>query len=83
MVLILNFLNKYNIPIEVFLTNRKYWVVIDGDEYCEFKKQYKHRIINVDDITEIFPHFLTGNESEEELTDYYNQRENISIGIED
>lgn len=81
--LLLNFLTKYNIPLEVFLTNRKYWVVIDGDECCEFKKQYKHRIINVDNIAEIFPRFLTGNESEEELIDYYNQRENISIKTED
>ena len=81
--LLLNFLTKYNIPLEVFLTNRKYWVVIDGDEYCEFDKQYKYKIINVDNIEEIFPHFLTGNESEEELIDYYNQRENIPIETED
>ena len=31
------FLKKENISLEEFLTNRKYIIVIDGDEYCVFE----------------------------------------------
>lgn len=82
--LLSNFLRTHNVSLEDFLTRREYWVVVDGDEYCEFKKQYKHRIINVDNIAEVYPKFLTGNESEEELIDNYNQRNcNIETARED
>lgn len=73
--LLYNFLESHNLSLEDFLTHREYWVVIDGDEYCEFEKQYKHQIINVNNITEVYPKFLTGNESEQELIEYYKARE--------
>lgn len=69
-----NFLRTHNVSLEDFLTRREYWVVVDGDEYCEFKKQYKHRIINVDNIAEVFPRFLNGNESEKEVVENWEQR---------
>lgn len=72
--LLYNFLEKHNLSLEDFLTHREYWVVIDGDEYCEFEKQYKHGIININNIAEIFPRFLNGNESEEEIVENWNTR---------
>lgn len=73
--LLYNFLESHNLSLEEFLTHREYWVVIDGDEYCEFEKQYKHQIINVNNIAEVYPKFLTGNESERELIENYKARE--------
>lgn len=73
--LLCNFLKKCNVSLEDFLTHREYWVVIDGDEYCEFEKQYKHQIINVNNIAEVFPPFLNGNESEKEIIENWKQRD--------
>ena len=75
--LLYNFLESHNLSLEEFLTHREYWVVIDGDEYCEFEKQYKHKIINVNNIAEVYPKFLTGNESEQELIECYKARETV------
>lgn len=82
--LLSNFLKTHNVSLEDFLTRREYWIVIDGDEYNEFEKQYKHRIINVDNIAEVFPHFLNGNESEKEVIENWEQRSrNIETARED
>jgi len=64
--LLSNFLRVNNISLEEFLTHREYWVVIDGDEYCEFEKQCKHKIININNIDTIFPDRgeLNGEEKE-------------------
>lgn len=37
MSLVERFLDKENISLEEFLTNRKYIIIVDGDEYCIFK----------------------------------------------
>lgn len=47
-------LEKYNIDLKEFLTNRKYIVIVDGDEYAEFYKMQKSGLINSDNIEEIF-----------------------------
>ena len=46
-------LKKYNIPLEDFIFNDRYIVVIDGDEYCVFDTLVESDIFNkanVDDI---------------------------------
>lgn len=48
--LLYDFLNEEGITLEEFLTNKKYVIVIDGDEYAEFEKWVKSGLINVDDI---------------------------------
>lgn len=44
------FLEKENITLEEFLINKKYIVIQDGDEYCEFEKIKKTGLINLDAI---------------------------------
>lgn len=45
-----SFLKKENISIAEFLLNKRYVVVVDGDEYCIFKNMKKHGLINTDNI---------------------------------
>ena len=51
--LLQHFLNKNNISLEEFLFNPKYIVIIDGDEYCEFKTLCNSGIIDKNKI-EVF-----------------------------
>ena len=44
------FLQKENISLEEFLTNRKYIVICDGDEYCYWQDIKKCGLINMDAI---------------------------------
>lgn len=44
------FLEKEEITIEEFLTNKKYAVVVDGDEYCIYKDMKKIGLIAMDAI---------------------------------
>lgn len=44
--LLQDFLDKQNITLEEFLTNKKYLVVVDGDAYCEFEKLLNSGLIN-------------------------------------
>lgn len=50
------FLRKKNIDLKEFLTNKKYIIVVDGDEFCVLFKEIKHGLINKDFIKEIYPH---------------------------
>ena len=54
--LLKNFLKTKGITLEEFLTNKKYVVVIDSDEICEFDKYLRSNLINKDFISEIFGH---------------------------
>lgn len=54
MGLLKNFLKERGIRLKEFLTNKKYVVVIDGDEYCDFDKYLKAGLIDRDFITEIY-----------------------------
>ena len=49
------FLKKEGIDLKEFLTKKKYVVVIDGDEYCEFKNMMRSGLINTDNIDYMFP----------------------------
>ena len=44
------FLKMENITLEEFLINKKYIVIQDGDEYCDFVKAKKTGLINLDFI---------------------------------
>ena len=47
-----NFLRYKGITLKEFLTNKKYVIVVDGDEYEEFKKMKNAGLINQDFIEE-------------------------------
>ncbi len=55
MGLLKNFLIKERITLKEFLLKKKYIVVIDGDEYCDWAKYKNARIINVDLIDHEYP----------------------------
>lgn len=44
------FLEKENITITEFLKNKRYIVIVDGDEYCIYKDMKKNGLINMDNI---------------------------------
>lgn len=50
--LLRSFLEKKDITLEEFLINKKYCVVIDGDEYCEWEKMKETALINKDNIVD-------------------------------
>lgn len=52
--LLKNFLKDNEISLKEFLTNKKYVVVIDGDEYCDFDKYLRFGLIDKNFITEIY-----------------------------
>lgn len=49
------FLESEGITLEEFLINKKYIVIQDGDEYCEWYKAKKTGIINTDAIDHEYP----------------------------
>ena len=51
------FINKKGITLKEFLTNKKYIVVIDGDEYCDFPRYLHSGLIDINFITEIYGAF--------------------------
>ena len=52
--LLQNFLKDKNISLKEFLSNQKYIIVIDGDEYCDFNRLLNSGIIDKDFIKEIY-----------------------------
>ena len=44
------FLEKNNITLEDFLTNSKYVVIVDGDEYCIWKSMKESGLVNLNEI---------------------------------
>ena len=54
MGLLKNFIKEKGISIKEFLTNKKYIIIQDGDEYYEFEKILRAGLINRDFITEIY-----------------------------
>ena len=49
------FLKKNNISVEDFLTCKKYYVIIDGDEYCEWDKLKLSGLLNKSRIVKEYP----------------------------
>ena len=49
------FLEKNNVELKDFLLNKKYVVIVDGDEYCIYNKMKKSGIINKDNIKKEYP----------------------------
>lgn len=49
------FLEKENITLEEYLTNKKYVVIQDGDEYCYFSDMKKVGLVNMDAIDHEYP----------------------------
>ena len=49
------FLEKENITLKEFLFNKKYIIIIDGDEYCMFDKAKESGLINMSNIQKEFP----------------------------
>lgn len=47
------YLSRKNISFEDFILNPKYVVIVDGDEYQEFKKLFESNILNGDDFEDI------------------------------
>lgn len=56
------FLKKENITLEEYLTNRKYVVIQDGDEYCYWSDMKKAGLINMDAIDHEYPKYDYGME---------------------
>ena len=50
--LLTNFLKDKGISLKEFLTNKKYVVIVDGDEYCTFQRLQRSGLINLDFIVE-------------------------------
>ena len=49
------FLEKENISLEEYLTNKKYVVIQDGDEYGYFGDMKRSGLINLDAIDHEYP----------------------------
>lgn len=49
------FLKKENITLEEYLINKKYVVIQDGDEYCEYDNFKQSGLINLDIIDHEYP----------------------------
>ena len=49
------FLKKENISLEEYLTNKKYVVIQDGDEYCYWSDMKKAGLVNMDAIDHEYP----------------------------
>lgn len=51
-----SFLEKENITITEFLKNKRYIVIVDGDEYCVYKDMKRNGLVNADNIEKEYPH---------------------------
>ena len=49
------FLKKENVSLEEYLTNKKYVVIQDGDEYCYWSDMKKAGLVNTDAIDHEYP----------------------------
>lgn len=47
---VFEYIERNNISLKEFVTNPKYVVIIDGDEYQEFKKLFESNILNAEDF---------------------------------
>lgn len=52
-----DFLAKENITLKEFLSNKKYIVIVDGDEYCIYESMKSCGMINIDNIEKEYPNY--------------------------
>ena len=52
---ILRILRKEGVTLEEYLTNKKYVVIQDGDEYCYWSDMKKTGLVNMDMIDHEYP----------------------------
>ena len=52
-----SFLAKENITLKEFLSNKKYIVIVDGDEYCIYESMKRCGMINTDNIEKEYPNY--------------------------
>ena len=57
--LLQNFLSERNVSLRDFILNDKYWVIIDGDEYCLTNDYLDNKVLNKDYIVEVFNDGIT------------------------
>ena len=76
MGLLKNFLKDKGIDLKEFLTNKRYVIVIDGDEYCDFSKYLKSGLINKDFILEQYGTTDNDVKYQEWLREQENKKDN-------
>ena len=54
-----SFLEEENITLKEFLINKKYIVIVDGDEYCIYSDMKRYGMINTDNIAREYPDYDT------------------------
>lgn len=52
-----DFLAKENITLKEFLSNKKYIVIVDGDEHCIYKSMKRSGMINTDNIEKEYSNY--------------------------
>ena len=52
-----DFLAKENITLKEFLSNKKYIVIVDGDEHCIYKSMKRCGMINTDNIEKEYSNY--------------------------
>ena len=48
-----DYINRKGITMEELVLNPKYIIIVDGDEYCEFKKLFESNLLNANDFEDI------------------------------
>lgn len=52
-----NFLDEKNLSLEEFLTNKKYVIIVDGDEYCVYDDLKSSGLIDINAIEYEYPEY--------------------------
>ena len=81
--LLQGFLRKNHLSIEDFLTHKKYYVIIDGDEYCAWSKLKTSGILNKAIIVAEYPEEDEPYEYEKYKEEQKNNEEGFDITISD
>lgn len=73
--LLKNFLKDKGISLKEFLTNKRYVIAIDGDEYCELHKLLRSGLIDKSFICEIYNRYGEDREWQEWLKEHKEDEE--------
>lgn len=80
--LLQGFLRKNDISIEDFLTCKKYYVIIDGDEYCEWDKLKLSGLLNKERIVKEYPDSGYSYDYEKYLEKHPENDSDIDVDVE-